>query len=513
MKKFLTIVATFVIVAVFTAGVVVVGFISKNPEVVRANDDKILAGIMSNFTQANYQKGTLEINVNGKKARIDISVKLKPAIKAFVSADLKEFGIAPKVNVNYNGEGVFLEFGKTKLKLKMNDVNSAQDQIKTILSGLSTEILPLFQATEGLNNKVDLSFAKNLQNIDTSQLSGLLKYIKTSKTRSGYTLNFDYNGIKAKANFDLNYSLLNFSTNTISVAGSTISAKFVADDGVPYVPYVYENTYTDASNILNLANAGVNTLSGGQVKFSGDLKLTLPVLGEKIFKVSAITKITNGVSEGAILIDNLPTGAYMNVAVSSKTIINPDLRHYVFIRFKGNNFYYERFVNTETSRKVNGQKYYGEQSQLIAKGSFNLADLQNNSKKTISLLTPVLGIGKAVTDAMNFVGINLFKLQSLSLGQMASNLSYSRGLGLDILTVDLQNLTGNKDLSTLKIGIETKNQKINSLSIAFNGGKKVSATSDITVGKSINVYSHTYKNHTQLINPDTSLTNFLSKPI
>lgn len=508
MKKFLKLLTAFFVIVIVTATVVVVDYVSKNPQVVKADGDEILNEIVENLTTASQQKGTLSVTVNDKTANFEIAVRTNPFLRARVVADFCEFGVSKKVVFNYNGEGVFVEFGGTKIKFKFDTVADITEKLNALLTALSPQLEALTTSSQLIGQKLDISAASSLEEFDVSSLSSLLDYVKTQKTRSGYALNFDYSGITASANFDPNYKLLNFSTNKINLGGNTIFVRFKGDESYAEVPYVYENLYTDVSKVLDLFTASANSVNTNNY-FGGEVKIKMPVLGEISLRLNAKITLNNGKICGSALIDGLPCGIYMNTEVYTKSLLNPDLRHYVYLHFDGDKVVYERCIDLEKSYKLNGKTHYAFETRTIASGTFSFNDIQRSSKTTISLLTPVLGVGKVVTDAINLVGINTKKVPELSLGALASSLSYNYAWNQHMFTLDLKTLTGNADLSNLTVALKTANDKLKSLDFAFNQGKTISVVGDnIAVFSSPDCYYHLFSHYNQLINPQTALNNF-----
>ena len=216
----------------------------------------------------------------------------------------------------------------------------------------------------------------------------------------------------------------------------------------------------DLSGLLTAAEKTFN----GSAKFSGTIKIKMPAAGEVKIPVF-VKQMRGGV---AVLLTNLPTAIYTNTKVFTTAKLHPNLRHYAALFIKGDTIFYNRQIDYFV--KNNGHE---RRIETIAAGSVKLADFLGSTQNTINMLTPMLGIGKTVTGAVNFFGVtrNTPSVDTMvrSAKITAKNLGAKKVLNLNI---DLSRLTGNDDFGVLDAGVTTTQNGIYSFSAAAKIGQK-----------------------------------------
>ncbi len=503
MKKFFKFLLSFVLIMVITASVVVISHLIKNPQTTTtAQSDPALNQIITTLTKTKKHSGTLTISSNGKSATANIKITNSNSIAVSASADFSQFNINEPVELTLVENVIYLKVENNRLKLDLANGQSYLEQINTLLATLK----PQLESLTGGANLIESTLA-SLGFSSLENITDLLDYITTTQTKQGYTLTFSYGKIELVANFDANYTLLNFHSNQIEINGSTFKISYTSKNAqnVSINKPAQASSFTSANHLLTLANSAANTLNKSSIHLSGTLNLSLPVIGQISIKVSALTKTENEKPLTVILLDNLPTGIYMNTKVYTLSLAHKNLRHYAYIYIDSGKIYFERFVSYQQKTTISGQDYYYKTEKEISQGFFTFADLQVSSKQTISYLTPVLGIGKTVTSAINLFGTNSIKLNLDNLLSSATY-SYNPAIAKHTLTVDLKTLTSNRDLKNLTISIIAKNNSLTSLSFAYGMGSSVNLNATFAFKNKLSPYTHSYPNLTQTINPTYELT-------
>lgn len=501
MKKFFKFLLICVLVCVITAGGVV-GFnaIKNHRHAALAEGDPILNNIIDVLPQTEYLSGNLLVSVDGRTATGVVRVTQNPSFRFSVKMDLSAFGAPSSVEVRLVDNCVYLLSGTLAFKL---DLGTAKASTETIIKFINNHFSSLPQINFGATDSDDvlnvLGLSGGIDGFDTSLLENFKDAIVTRKTKNGYSLNFSLKGaLTFGAKFDTGYSLLSFSTNTFKLGGKRVKLSFSATQESNiriYSPSVISGgsradivSDDDLSGLLTAAEKTFN----GAAKFSGLIKLKMPAVGEVRIPVF-VKQMRGGV---AVLLTNLPTAIYTNTKVFTTAKIHPHLRHYAALFIKGDTIFYNRQIDYFVKNKGDERRV-----ETLATGSIKLNDFLGNTKNTINMLTPILGVGKTVTGAVNFFGTtrNTPSIDTMvrSAKISAKDLGAQKVLSLNI---DLSRLTGNRDFGAIDAGVTTTQNGIYSFSASAKIGQKFEIS--LSLSKTNNFGKTAFSNKTHAVTID-----------
>ena len=249
MKKFFKFLLSFVLIMVITASVVVISHLIKNPQTTTtAESDPALNQIITTLTKTKKHSGTLTISSNGKSATANIKITNSNSLAVSASADFSQFNINERVELTLVENVIYLKVENNRLKLDLANGQSYLEQINTLLATLK----PQLESLTGGANLIESTLA-SLGFSSLENITDLLDYITTTQTKQGYTLKFSYGKIELVANFDANYTLLNFHSNQIEINGSTFKISYTSKNAqnVSIIKPAQASSFTSANHLFH----------------------------------------------------------------------------------------------------------------------------------------------------------------------------------------------------------------------------------------------------------------------
>lgn len=418
-----------------------------------------------------------------------------------------------------SSRNVHVEFGTMNAYISSHAYSSWTSAISNFLNVDFEAIISALKSSANL-----FTFASNLTGKTPVSLNTISNAINnTSVLNSAGISTVSYTtatGAVAKLAFNTHTDKLTFNLNNFKLGSQKISVSATMLDE-KQLTYSQSNTTTsiNISNLAELINVTNTTLNNSNtLKISGPIYITLPVVGELNLKIDMQIKNTSSGISGVALIDNLPTGVYMNVPVVWKELTNKNIRHYVYIYFKGETIYFKRCVSSQTKTNLGTllkpNYYYSAKEDVIESGYFTLADITTSTEKTISYISPVLGVNKLITGTINLIGKNkeIGKFDK-DLDKLISKNGYIYSMNTHTVYLDMKFITGNKDFSDLALQVKILNNSINTFGATLSIGNSIKFNASyFKFYKTLESRKFKYsKNLTQTIHIDSILSTEMSK--
>jgi len=423
------------------------------------------------------------------------------------------------IKITQGANCTYVTFGNTKLRI---DNTYLADWSQALTSLINFDAKTTMDALNHSNNISD--FAIKLLTKSSVSITGIDEIIdkinKINISGNQSTAKISYTA-KNKAKISLVYNLssdnLSLSVSDLKIGNSNVNlnVKTIAENTLSRTNQD-NSKYLNISQLCDVFNSLNKTMSNGVIQFMGPVAVDLPIIGEIAVDVIAQIKLlSNGKLRVAILVDNLPTGAYMNLSVSTTALFEGTTRHYVYIYIDNGKIYFDRCLDYEDREKIGGSLFSPEyryfiKTKQIESGYLNITDLYS-TKDAMGYLTDVFGIGGAITSVAKIFTKKTKTIDVITkLDKAISGYYYSAGR--HNITIDTPAITENSDLSKITLTITTSHNKITQFGGLFNVGSFMKMrANNFKVYATLPTLTYSYKHVSEKINMQNILTQMMYK--
>ena len=425
------------------------------------------------------------------------------------------------IKITQGAKCTYIIFGSTKLRIDNEYLANWSEALESLIDFDFAKTFESLDGASSISDFVIQLLAKT--NVTMTGLDEIIdKISKINVTKSQQTATVSYTA-KNKAKISLTYNLKNDNLN-LSVSGLKINNAVVGLS----IKTISEKTltrtnennskYLDISHLYDVFTSLKRTTSNKTIQFAGPVSVDLPLIGEVFVNVTAqVKQLTNGKLRAAILIDNLPTGAYMNLSVSTTSLFEGTTRHYVYIYVDNGKIYFDRYLDYEDREKIGGTFFNPEYRYYVASkridcGYINITDLYS-TKDAMGYMTDIFGVGGAVTSVAKIFTKKTNSIDIISKLDVAiASGGYYYSSNRHNITINTAAITGNSDLSNISLHVTTSQGKISKFGGIFSVGSFMKIRADeFKVYATLPTRKYSYKHITDTINTQNILKQMMYK--